>query len=958
MRIYPHNYFWIILVCFVLVAPFNLRGQQFTKPEVINYPKSTYKAEGQNWSVTQDENRIMYFGNNQGLLRYDGEQWQLFTLPQKKVIRSVAADHEGKIFSGAFGEFGYWQKNLYGTMHYHSLNHLFKNPQFKEEEIWKIIPTANQVLFQSFSHIYSYRDGKVSSVSAPGTIMFMFPVQGKIYVDILGKGIFSIGDDLSLTAVCTDEPIRQLKVTFILPYGANDLLIGTEKSGMYCYNLTSESLRRFKSADDTYFIDNEINNGVEISDNRYAIGTISAGIVLMDSSGRILKKLDRSNGLQNNTIINLIKDKDGNCWLALDKGIAQLILHSNIEYYLDLDGHIGTVYSVALFQGHIYIGTNHGLFSAPFSDLASFDKNKLTRVPTIINQVWGLKVIDSLLFCSFNSGTAIINNGKVRLVTDTTGSWDMEPMDGAPDRLVQGTYFGVAIYKKENGRWQFSNYVHGTENQQINRLVFDKDGVLWLKHAYNGIFAIKLSPDLKSVQVIREIAKAKNLPKEADFSFFKLDGNVYLNDKSGIYTFDFKSNTIKQAPQINQRLGPYVNTQTIIADGNSGLFLIGDDNSITYKNNQTGAFQTFAFNSKLFGLVAGYENITPYTATKSFVGGEEGFVVLNKNGNSSLEDNRPPAITAIEVLSRNKKAFIDSSFIQGKDKIKLPYNKNGLILHFSAMCYTQSTQYSYCLDDGTNATWSDWTRTAVKEYDNLAPGNYIFRLKSKNTDNITTLYITVQNPWYWTSWFKALYLLLAILLIYLLVKWHRHRLNKQRLLLTKRMREEIAMQRQKNEHEILLLKQAQLSEEVVHKSEDLAKIAMDLIKKKNILKKLKAHLQSIKDSQAIEDIHAHIQKISKVLEKNAKDEENEWHLFDNGFNKVHEDFFDRLIKAYPELTAQDLRLAAYLRMNLTTKEIAPLLNISTRGVEIKRYRLRKKIHLDEHENLNDYMIRF
>ncbi|QEC73562.1 hypothetical protein FSB73_19730 [Arachidicoccus ginsenosidivorans] len=117
-------------------------------------------------------------------------------------------------------------------------------------------------------------------------------------------------------------------------------------------------------------------------------------------------------------------------------------------------------------------------------------------------------------------------------------------------------------------------------------------------------------------------------------------------------------------------------------------------------------------------------------------------------------------------------------------------------------------------------------------------------------------------------------------------------------------------------------------------------------------------MQSIKDSQAIEDIHAHIQKISKVLEKNAKDEENEWHLFDNGFNKVHEDFFDRLIKAYPELTAQDLRLAAYLRMNLTTKEIAPLLNISTRGVEIKRYRLRKKIHLDEHENLNDYMIRF
>ncbi|HEU0226802.1 MAG TPA: LuxR C-terminal-related transcriptional regulator, partial [Arachidicoccus soli] len=60
---------------------------------------------------------------------------------------------------------------------------------------------------------------------------------------------------------------------------------------------------------------------------------------------------------------------------------------------------------------------------------------------------------------------------------------------------------------------------------------------------------------------------------------------------------------------------------------------------------------------------------------------------------------------------------------------------------------------------------------------------------------------------------------------------------------------------------------------------------------------------------------------------------------------------------FPNLTAQDLRLAAYLKMNLTTKEIAPLLNISTRGVEIKRYRLRKKMNLDEHENLSDFMIR-
>ena len=84
--------------------------------------------------------------------------------------------------------------------------------------------------------------------------------------------------------------------------------------------------------------------------------------------------------------------------------------------------------------------------------------------------------------------------------------------------------------------------------------------------------------------------------------------------------------------------------------------------------------------------------------------------------------------------------------------------------------------------------------------------------------------------------------------------------------------------------------------------------------------------------------------------------EDDWDNFSIHFDKVHADFLKRLKKDYPKLSPKDQKLAAYLRMNLSSKEIAPLLNISVRGVEISRYRLRKKLGLTTGTNLSEWMI--
>jgi DNA-binding CsgD family transcriptional regulator len=100
----------------------------------------------------------------------------------------------------------------------------------------------------------------------------------------------------------------------------------------------------------------------------------------------------------------------------------------------------------------------------------------------------------------------------------------------------------------------------------------------------------------------------------------------------------------------------------------------------------------------------------------------------------------------------------------------------------------------------------------------------------------------------------------------------------------------------------------------------------------------------------------HKQRIVSLINRNIHDD-SDWEIFEKNFAEVHEDFLEKLKEKYPDITAGELKLAAYIKMNLSSKEIAPLLNISVRSVENKRYRLRKKMGIAHDSNLSDHLLR-
>jgi DNA-binding CsgD family transcriptional regulator len=156
---------------------------------------------------------------------------------------------------------------------------------------------------------------------------------------------------------------------------------------------------------------------------------------------------------------------------------------------------------------------------------------------------------------------------------------------------------------------------------------------------------------------------------------------------------------------------------------------------------------------------------------------------------------------------------------------------------------------------------------------------------------------------------------------------------------------------------LIEVKNEKLNAEIEHKNKELATTTMHLLQKSELIQKLRTELDRLRRIAEKPEARKELKRIIGLLnDDNQLDVE--WEQFFLHFDRVHSDFFKRLKEKHPQLTAKDQKLCAYLRMNLSTKEIAPLMNISVRGVEISRYRLRKKLDLSSDVNLNEFMMEF
>ncbi|GAB3712637.1 hypothetical protein GCM10027592_51250 [Spirosoma flavus] len=916
----------------------------FCQPELVHYTRQSYGAYNQNWGAAQHpKTRFIYFANSKGLLEFDGSNWKVYELPRKQRVRSVAIDSEGRIFTGALGEFGYWFPGTNGVLTYHSLVPLIGEKQFLQEEIWNILITKQGVLFQSFAFVYRYEQGRMHFLPPPATILFIHSVHDRLLLEVMGKGLYELkGQNYKL--INGSEFLGRETVTTILPLGDQKILVGTDRT---VYSYDGSQFRPFNQQLNRLLQHDQLNRGVLIKQDLYAFGTLLNGVFITNADGQIRYHLNQKTGLQNNTVLSLRSDVDGNLWAGLDKGIDMINLSSPVRYFSDIDGNLGTPYDIARYGNTLYLGTNQGVYQK------SLEKpdTQFSLIQGTQGQVWDLAVVDNQLLCGHNKGTFRIEGTQAQLLSNVTGGWVLDRMKKHPDKLIQGTYTSLCLYQKDQqGKWTFLNKVSGFQGP-VRQLNEDDSGNIWVNKASNlGLQRIRLSDDLTRAVAVTDYGSDKI--HGSALNLCRVQKRIIVTSTEGLQLYDEANDRFVPA----SRIYPWAenNIRKIFPMTDSSLFLLRQDGTVgwTKTNGRVSADVPVQTNQ----WVEDYEKIADLDADYVAFCRENGFALVPRNElQRPLRSVPAPVIRMITTVDEQEERNVFWG-TQSGTTLSFAHDQSNLLITFSTPYYTQPVKYSYWLENSTRA-WSPLTTSHQKEFNSLPPGHYVFHLKSNLSPVESTLSFEIRPPWFWTTWSKLVYLILLTGFCGLLYVLHLRRVDSQQKRLKKRMETKLRRQEEKSQREIILLQKEQLEQGLIQKSEELANSTMVLIQKNELLLQLKEELNKTKTKLNGRLPSDDFGRINTLIDTNISSEQD-WKIFETNFNKVHEQFLKRLFEQYPDLGQGDLKLAAYLRMNLSTKEIAQLLNITHRSVELKRYRLRKKLNLEADTNLSEFMIKY
>lgn len=927
----------------ITILLFIIFGNVFSQelPPIVKYTPNSYGAANQNWMISQAENQYVFFANNEGLLEFNGSNWQLYPSPNETIIRCVKVI-DNRIYTGCYMEFGFWSRQSNGTLKYTSLSSAIKNKILNDEHFWNILHYDQWVIFQSLNRIYIYdTKARTFKIIAPGSsITKSYQTSNSIYFQTVNEGLFELQSGKA--HLVSNNPILRNNRIINVFSTAEGLIIQTQLNGYY--KLIGTTVSKVATEADSKIETSSVYSSLILSDGSFAVGTVSNGVFILTKEGKLKFHISQNKGLSNNTALSLFEDVDNNLWVGLDNGINCINMQSPIQSFTDDTGALGTVYAAKLHDGKLYVGTNQGLFYKNYRSKDDFKFIAGTK-----GQVWSLYEYQGTLFCGHDTGTFIIDGTSSKSIFSQSGTWKFESVPNHKNLLFQGNYYGISVLEKINNQWVFRNRIKGF-NYSSRYFEVTNSQEIYVSHEYKGIFRFQIdSRLLKASPFI-----AYSYPKKGRYSsLIKFNNEIYYAYKEGIFKLNRKTKQFNKDHLLSAVFenDEYTSGKLIVDDSNK-IWLFSKNYihyfSLSKLSNQFKK-NVIPIPSSLTNSMLGFENITQISNSDYLIGTTDGFYSININDMSFK--SYLVSITNVGINKLNEATVHSTVNEEGNFK----YNENNITFEYTIPEYNKyiNAEYQYSLE-GFQDEWSDWNSKTTVNFKNLPPGDYTFKVRAKfaNTalQNTASYSFIISKPWYKTN--------LAIIIYFLLLLVSGHFINKAYLNYYRKQREKLIeennllleIQELENEKQLMKLKNEQLSQDVDSKNRELAVSTMSLNSKNELLAFIKDDLKKTAESGT-----GNVKSVITTINKNIT-EEDSWSIFKEAFDNADKDFLKRIKLAHPSLTPNDLRLCAYLRLNLSSKEVAPLFNISVRSVEIKRYRLRKKMDLSHEQGLVEYIM--
>ncbi|WP_321370458.1 two-component regulator propeller domain-containing protein [uncultured Draconibacterium sp.] len=950
----------LLILLFILPVLGICQVKRIGTPNILNYPKAEYKAGTQNWGIAQDPDGFMYFANNDGLLRFDGKNWELFPVSTTPPTRSICIDKEGTIYLGFDDDFGIFTINNESGPQFTSLKSKLSGEIAETGIIWKIHDTPFGIVFQSNQYLFILNDGKITTLKPETAFNYSFYVNSRLFLHEPGVGLFEYINGFINKVPWADE-LQNTEILSIESFFENQLLIGTAQNGWFEYK--NGKLSNWDTQANSQVEKDILYSAIKLDRNNLAIGTILNGVIIANSDGNIVQHINEEKGIQNNTILSLYNDNSGNLWLGLDNGIDYIELNSPLSYISGSEG-ISTGYCCTVYNNKLYLGTNRGLFVKTFNPLNPNNSEDFKLVPNTEGQVWSLQVINDQLLCGHHSGTFVIEENHARQISNVPGSWKFVQLAPDTNYMIGGNYNGLCLYHYKNNSWSFVKKIKNF-SESSRFLTQDESGNIWISHGSRGVFQVELNEKYDSVVAINQYGQINGLPSDDSNVLLTIDGNWYISAIDGIYQFNASNNRFEKEEQMNSLFNFSEQLKFTDSDAKGNYWYITDANAGFIHKNEDGTFSriTTPFRPLRNTFVPSFEFLCEHGNDNVFIATQDGFVHYSSRIVTSSNQTFKSFITHIDVPYLDTTIFNTSN----NNVIEFPFNMNAFRFHFSAPSYQnpQQLEFSYFIDN-YSSEWSPWTTDNYRDFTNFHENEYVIRVKARNSfgeeSEEASYSFIITPPWQRSKTAIYIYVFLIFVCVVILAGFISKRFEKSKQKEREKHKQEMR-DREKEfekqavlaEKEIIRLKNEKLEAQKLSLDKELANQTLSIVNKNKFLMKINQELKRLSDETTDGAVKSKMAILKKRINKEI-DNQHQNKIFESYFEEVHADFFDRLKERFPKLTPKDLRLCAYIRMNMSTKEIASLLNISNRGVEISRYRLRKKLDLSRDINLSTFLL--
>ena len=947
--------FIVVLILFLVTPVLGQNSNIPGTPLIKNFSEESINFSSKIFDISQGDEGELYFATPGALLVYDGVRWENYSLGLESDLRAVLYVNDNYIYSSGHGGFGYWSKDETGVLKYTSL--FFKEPSKQEPLLpvfWKIKEINGKILFQTFQQIFIYDPLKnnLEVIVASKGYNLLFESKNRVFIQDAGLGLFEIIGKDQISVNGTEQ--AQIHIIGVSVINDKELLIFTKEQGVWTWRDNQVSKNNWKINKD--FENYLINDVREHQSGKYIVGTRRNGIYLITSQGKPLLHLDKSHGLYNNTVNTVFSDVNNNIWLGLENGITYLQVNSNTNYLVDTKGGFGTVYTNYLENTTLYLGTSQGLFYKDILD--SYSQPKL--IDAGLENIYEIARIDNQLLVGSHNGVFALEQNKIKTIHKEGGAWVFKKHPKIEDLMYVGFYSGIGVFKSVDGKWEFDKMFEGY-GESSRFIEFDKYGQIWVSHPTKGYYRLHLSDDGLDLKEV-EFYGVSNPFVETYAYICKIDDDLVFYNPKGFFNYDAIDNSFIKTKYPSE-IFKDVSGLNYISQYDD-IFWYSSQKSLGYIIREGNQFKNIRepFYSVRDKHLNDFNKFSVLNDSIFGIGVENGMVFHKIELNNNIENDKP-IFKSLKLIGT--KDTINAS-INEDLKLEIPYKNKYLKVEFalpkSPLGNTKQVQYKL---DGLDGEWSDWNYLSELNFPGLASGNYTLELRTRSENagesNILKKEFYVKYPWYFSKIAFLIYFLLFVV-INVLYSYFFKKHNKKKIKLIQdkeqeerdRQNKKFELEKLESEKQLLMLKEENLQLEINKKNSELAYSTLNNVKKNELLHDLIKEIKEIDKNVLNNSLHSPIKKLIKKINNHLVDKED-WLAFELHFRNAHAQFFDNLREKHPNLSSNDIKLSAYLKLNLSSKEIASLMNIAISSVEQGRYRLRKKLELDSEISLVNYI---